>query len=1085
MNGQKRQFPYHSVVPEVEVKRQNLSDTVPGFERTQPAVFEAPTGYGDQEGQVPRPTDFTTWTETQVKSFLEQRGEDFDDSISFGDLILRAQECEYTTGPARKPEEQHQEAEADEDDPLDLYMKGIDQEVKDDKSSGRKTKPGIELDEEDAVADFLEARQQTAAAAAAADAMAGASGYGSDEEVYATARAVDDAEDAHIDARGPNDRKKIEPLAPLDHASIEYEDFAKDFYEEHPTMSAMTHAEVTALRASLGIRVSGFDAPKPVQTFEQCGLDGALMGVIKKAGYQKPTPIQAQAIPAALAGRDILGIAKTGSGKTAAFVLPMLVHIMDQPELEKGEGPIGIIVAPTRELSEQIHKETRRFSKPYNLRICAAFGGLSKYDQFKDLKAGAEVAVCTPGRMIDLIKMKACTCKRVTYLVFDEADRMFDMGFEPQVRSIIGQVRPDRQTLLFSATLPNKIDRLVQDALTSPVRVTVGEIGAANDDIRQVAEVLDDSGKLSWLKANLQGFIDQGDVLVFVSTKARAEEICGNLQAEGVKAAAIHGDMDQHSRMQVLHEYKAGKHHVLVATDVAARGLDIKSIKTVVNMDAAKDIDTHVHRVGRTGRAGDKDGVAYTLVTLREARFAGQLVNSLAAANQQVPQALMDLAAKDGRFRKAGGRKSGGRGIGGRGRGRPQVGGAGLGFGAGSAAPAVGEVPGSAAQLMKEPASHRTAAAMEAGFAKGGLESTVEGTNVAVPIAAASATLSVATGQDAGSAEQASQTVPQRQGGVWGGGGFKSMHTQQFRNSFVTSGITGGDIGQKPTIVAPRVAPTQPVALPPPPVPAAPVHNAASNASVQAAIAAAQAIAARLSGGPSQPAAAAPISYAPQSANTASIAAAQAIAARLSGGPSQPAAAAPNSYAQQSATPPSTQYAGNQWGGVSSGRPTSNSTQPFSYDKLNESALAGRRGYNSNAPPQQSSMPQQRWGGQGSHASAPAPRSYGQSSHASAPAPRSFGGRDSGYSRGGGAQPGATQAGGSASHWAAAIAAMDGDGQGSSRDDDRHRSSGSRDHDRRRESDGADRHSSHGSSRDGARPEKQSDGSRRRKWDMP
>ncbi|KAK9915167.1 hypothetical protein WJX75_005510 [Coccomyxa subellipsoidea] len=708
-------------------------------------------------GQVRRQTDFTTWTEGQIKMFLEQRGEDFVESTTFSELVLKAQECEYTTGPAQKPDEQA--ANEDEDDPLDLYMMGIDKEVKDDKPSGRKPKPGIELDEEDNVADFLQARKQTAAMAAAADAMVGASGYGSDEEVYATARAMDDADDGDLDSSAPIDRKKIEPLPPLDHASIEYDDFAKNFFDEHPAMTSMTHAEVTALRARLGIRVSGFDAPKPVETFEQCAFDGVLMGVIKKAGYEKPTPIQAQALPAALAGRDILGIAKTGSGKTAAFVLPMLVHIMDQPELEKGEGPIGIIVAPTRELAEQIHKETRRFSKPYNLRVCAAFGGISKHDQFKDLKAGAEVAVCTPGRMIDLIKMKACGCKRVTYLVFDEADRMFDMGFEPQVRSIIGQVRPDRQTLLFSATLPNKIDRLVQDALTSPVRVTVGEIGAANDDIRQIAEVLDDSAKWTWLQANVQGFIDQGDVLVFVSTKVRAEEVSGQLQAARLKAAAIHGDMDQHSRMQVLHDFKAGKHHVLVATDVAARGLDIKSIKTVVNMDAAKDIDTHVHRVGRTGRAGDKDGVAYTIVTPREARFAGELVNSLAAANQQVPKALMDVAAKDGRFRKAGNR-SGGRGRGGRGRGRSQVGGAGLGFGPGSGITA---------------------------------------------------------------------------GGVWGGGGFKSMHTQQFKSSFVTSGITGGDIGQKPTIVAPRIASTQPVALPPPPVvPAAPAQNAANNASVQA-----------------------------------------------------------------------------------------------------------------------------------------------------------------------------------------------------------------------------------------------------------
>eukprot|EP00884_Botryococcus_braunii_P014055 jgi/Botrbrau1/22650/Bobra.176_1s0072.1 len=287
--------------------------------------------------------------------------------------------------------------------------------------------------------------------------------------------------------------------------------------------------------------------------------------------------------------------------------------------------------------------------------------------------AAVQVAVCTPGRMIDLLKMKACNFLRATYLVFDEADRMFDMGFEPQVRSVIGQMRPDRQTLLFSATMPNKVERLVRDALTSPVRITVGEVGAANEDIKQVVEVVEEAAKMEWLLSRLAGFIDQGDVLVFANQKARVDEINAKLQAKGFRSKAIHGDMDQHTRMGVLAEFKAGSQHVLVATDVAARGLDIRSVKTVVNFDIAKEIDTHVHRVGRTGRAGDRDGVAYTLIGPREAKMAGELVTSLVAANQEVPPGLMELANKDGSFRKRQPGARGGRG-GGRGRGRRMVG---------------------------------------------------------------------------------------------------------------------------------------------------------------------------------------------------------------------------------------------------------------------------------------------------------------------------------------------------------------------------------------------------------------------------
>ncbi|KAK8913783.1 DEAD-box ATP-dependent RNA helicase 24 [Platanthera zijinensis] len=433
----------------------------------------------------------------------------------------------------------------------------------------------------------------------------------------------------------------------------------------------MSELDVSEYRKSLAIRVSGFDVPKPIKAFADCGFSSVLMNAIAKQSYEKPTPIQCQALPIALSGRDIIGIAKTGSGKTAAFILPMIVHIMDQPELKKDEGPIGVICAPTRELAHQIYLEAKKFAKQNGLRVSAIYGGMSKHDQLKELKAGCDVVVATPGRLIDMLKLKALTMMRATYLVLDEADRMFDLGFEPQIRSIVGQIRPDRQTLLFSATMPRKVERLAREILTDPIRVTVGEVGTANEDITQVVHVIpSETDKMPWLLEKLPELIDDGDVLVFASKKATVDEIESQLIQKGFKVAALHGDKDQASRMETLQKFKAGIYHVLVATDVAARGLDIKSIKSVVNFNIAKDMDMHVHRIGRTGRAGNKDGTAYTLITQKETRFAGELVNCLIAAGQNVSNELKELAMKDGRFRerrdarKGCGGKKGGKGKG-------------------------------------------------------------------------------------------------------------------------------------------------------------------------------------------------------------------------------------------------------------------------------------------------------------------------------------------------------------------------------------------------------------------------------------
>lgn len=467
-------------------------------------------------------------------------------------------------------------------------------------------------------------------------------------------------------------KKIIMPLPPIDHSEIDYPPFEKNFYEEHEELHGLTGTQVIELRQKLNLRVSGAAPPKPCTSFAHFGFDEQLMHQIRKSEYTQPTPIQCQGVPIALSGRDMIGIAKTGSGKTAAFIWPMLVHIMDQKELEPGEGPIAIIVCPTRELCQQIHTECKRFGKAYSLRSVAVYGGGSMWEQSKALQEGAEIVVCTPGRLIDHVKKKATSLQRVSYLVFDEADRMFDMGFEYQVRSIASHVRPDRQTLLFSATFRKKIERLARDILVDPIRVVQGDIGEANEDITQVVELLHNpSDKWSWLTRRLVEFTSAGSVLIFVTKKANSEELATNLTQEGYSLGLLHGDMDQSERNKVISDFKKKNLPVLVATDVAARGLDIPSIRTVVNYDVARDIDTHTHRIGRTGRAGEK-GVAYTLLTSKDSSFAGDLVRNLEGANQGVSKELMDLALQNPWFRKS--RFKGGKGK------KLNIGGGGLGY---------------------------------------------------------------------------------------------------------------------------------------------------------------------------------------------------------------------------------------------------------------------------------------------------------------------------------------------------------------------------------------------------------------------
>jgi ATP-dependent RNA helicase DDX46/PRP5 len=274
-----------------------------------------------------------------------------------------------------------------------------------------------------------------------------------------------------------------------DHTKVYYRPFRKNFYVEVPELAEMTPEEVNEYREELeSIKVRGKNCPKPIKSWAQCGVSVKILDILKRNGFEKPTPIQAQGVPIIMSGRDMIGIAKTGSGKTLAFLLPMFRHILDQPPLETDDGPIAIIMTPTRELATQIAKECRKFTRHLNINVVAVYGGTNISEQIAELKRGTEIIVCTPGRMIDMLAAnngRVTNLRRITYVVLDEADRMFDMGFEPQVTKILDNVRPDRQTVMFSATFPKKMEDLARKALIKPCEVAVGGRSVVCKDVEQ------------------------------------------------------------------------------------------------------------------------------------------------------------------------------------------------------------------------------------------------------------------------------------------------------------------------------------------------------------------------------------------------------------------------------------------------------------------------------------------------------------------------------------------------------------------------------------------------------------------------
>lgn len=438
-------------------------------------------------------------------------------------------------------------------------------------------------------------------------------------------------------------------LAPVNHETMNYQDFPKCFYTTTDTPQGHSWRQQHEITCHPGTM-------DPILSFSQIQstFGNDLFSKIQKRGYTTLTLVQSQTLPVALSGHDALVTAYTGSGKTFAYTWPMLVHLQHQtPLLGDETGPMAIVLVPTRELAIQVHNQVKSML-PSNLTSLAIIGGMSNYHLLKNLKqTGCHVVVASPGRFLDLLgkKSKGLSLERVTYCVLDEADKMLTMGFEEQVTSILQNVRPNRQTLMLSATMGRKVERVAQGWLSdSFVRIAIGRTGESSEHVQQHVMVLPSyNDKKTWLKEMVPVLAQVGRTLVFVAKRSECEEIAEMLRQQSLRIETLHGEKHQSDRNASLRAFAKGDLDALVATDVAARGLDVKNVSTVINFDPAKNLDSHVHRIGRAGRLSKDEhnkGVAYTLLTQKNADFAHVLMSAFEREGREVTDALRSLAEK-------------------------------------------------------------------------------------------------------------------------------------------------------------------------------------------------------------------------------------------------------------------------------------------------------------------------------------------------------------------------------------------------------------------------------------------------------
>ncbi|KAK8928492.1 DEAD-box ATP-dependent RNA helicase 14 [Platanthera zijinensis] len=440
---------------------------------------------------------------------------------------------------------------------------------------------------------------------------------------------------------------KLAPGSSGTHSHIHGTAHSRNSTRSHAPSDARVSLSAEAYRRQHEITVTGDDVPAPYMTFESTGFLPEMLKEVQHAGFSSPTPIQAQSWPITLQNRDVVAIAKTGSGKTIGYLFPGFVHLKRLRNNSK-LGPTVLVLSPTRELATQIQDEAEKFGRSSKISCTCLYGGAPKGPQLRDLDRGVDIVVATPGRLNDILEMRRISLRQVSYLVLDEADRMLDMGFEPQIRKIVNEIPNHRQTLMFTATWPKEVRKIAADLLVNPIQVNIGNIDelVANKAITQYIEMMKPLEKQRRLEQILRSQDAGSKVLIFCSTKRMCDQLARTLARQFV-AAAIHGDKSQGDRDRVLNQFKTGRSPILVATDVAARGLDIKDIRVVINYDFPTGVEDYVHRIGRTGRAG-ATGVSYTFFSDHDSKYARDLVKVLEGADQRVPPELRDMAARGG-----------------------------------------------------------------------------------------------------------------------------------------------------------------------------------------------------------------------------------------------------------------------------------------------------------------------------------------------------------------------------------------------------------------------------------------------------
>ncbi len=423
------------------------------------------------------------------------------------------------------------------------------------------------------------------------------------------------------------------------------EELGRNSLEKHWSEKKLEHMrerDWRIFKEDFNISTKGGSIPNPMRSWKESGLPKSLLDIVEQVGYTEPTPVQRASIPIALQSRDIIGVAVTGSGKTAAFLLPLLVYISDLPPLSeatKMDGPYAVILAPTRELAQQIEIEAKKFATPLGFTCVSIVGGHSIEEQAYNMRDGAEIIIATPGRLVDCIERRVLVLGQCCYVIMDEADRMIDLGFEEQVNKILDalpvqNVKPDseeaedalvmsqllgskdryRQTMMFTATMPAAVERIARKYLRRPAIVTIGNVGEAVETVEQRVEFINGEDKR---KKRLQEILSSREfappIIVFVNIKRNCDAVARDIKHMGFSAATLHGSKTQEQREAALASLRNKTTDVLVATDLAGRGIDVQDVSLVVNFNMATNIESYTHRIGRTGRAG-KSGIAITFL---------------------------------------------------------------------------------------------------------------------------------------------------------------------------------------------------------------------------------------------------------------------------------------------------------------------------------------------------------------------------------------------------------------------------------------------------------------------------------------